>query len=157
MPTLDLDFGDVGKIVPEGVWRVLIKEGTYKANKAKDGFIIEFDAEVMDMPEEYASLEGTKVFPKPNVSLKASARWKLQEVLGAVTQSDWTEDGMQLEVNEDDNTVPIVAGKTVLATFVHEEYNKRVNSKMDTWIPDDGTIEPGEGVTLTFDSPDTTV
>lgn len=146
MPTLDLDFGDVNKVPPEGVWRVLIKEGIYKQNKAKDGFIIEFDAELMDMPDP--DFDGFKVFPKPNASLKPAARWKLQEVLSAITQEDWSDDGMQLEVNEDDNTVPVVEGKTVLAVIVHETYNKRVNAKIETWIADDGEVTIGETVNL---------
>lgn len=140
MPTLDLDFGDIGKVPPEGCWRLHINEATYKSNKAKDGFIIELDATFIDMPDD--TFEDFKVFPKPTASLKPTARWKLQQILSAITQEDWTADGMHLEVDED-NKVPALANKTVLAICVHDEYNGQTNCKPGTWIPDNGEVTIG--------------
>jgi len=148
MPTLDLDFGDVGKMPPEGVWRILIKSAILKQNKAKDGQIIDFEAEFMDMPDP--SYEGFKIFPNPNASLKPTARWKLQEVLGAITQEDWSDDNMKLEVNGPDDAepyhIPLLEGKTSLIVFVHDTYNNKPSMKVDTWIPDNGEVTIGETV-----------
>jgi len=148
MPTLDLNFGDVGKMPPEGVWRMIVKEAIVHNNKANDGQIIEFDAEFMDMPDD--TFEGSKVFPKPNASLKPTARWKLQEVLSAITQSDWSDDGMQLEVEETEKDgyyrVPSLEDKTVLVIVKHGTYNNKPTYGVDTWIPDDGQINVGESV-----------
>ena len=144
MPTLDLNFGDVGKVPDEGVWRILINKVIYKPNKAKDGFILDVEAVFKDMDDP--AFEDFKLFPRPTISLKTSARWKLQEFLNAVTQEDWSDDGMQLEVDEDTNEVHSLAGKTVLAICVHEEYNKQVNCKPDTWLADDGTTPIGKAI-----------
>lgn len=148
MPVLDLDFGGVNAIPPEGVWRIHINKATYKSNKAKDGYIIDFDAEWRDLED----WDGKKVFPNPNASLKPAARWKLQEILSAITQEDWEDDGMQLEVEEQEDgslTVPMLHDKTALVIVTHDTYNNRPTISLGTWIRDDGatpigTTIPGE-------------
>lgn len=143
MPTVDLDFGSVGQIPPEGVWRTLCNTATYKKNKAGDGYILDLDVSLIDMPEEHSNFEGFKPFPRPVASFKSSALWKLQEILEAFTGEEWTDDDMKLEIDED-NTVPILAGQTAMVVYIHDSYNGRATFKANTFMADDGSVTPGE-------------
>jgi hypothetical protein len=146
MAKLDLDFGGINAIPPEGCWRYIINDARVKLNKAKDGHYIELDVMMLDAPDE--KFEGHKPFPKPIVSLKDTARFKLQELLQAVTGDTWEEDGMSLEINdtEDPPTVPILIGKTFLGISVHEPYQNRINFKVDSYLPDDNSVQIGAAV-----------
>jgi hypothetical protein len=154
MPTVSLDFGSVGK-VPEGWFRLVCDKAVYKPNKSKDGFIANMQMHLADMPDEFEEFENMKIFDNP--SFKLAARWKLQEVLGAFTQEDWTGDGMQLEVvceedcGEEDCPhqliIPILTDATAVGLIYSEEYQGRVNARVSRYIPDDGTVEFGSDMT----------
>lgn len=143
MPTLDLSFGDVGSLPPDGNYRLVVNDAIYKANRAGDGYIIEMDCWILDAPDE--KWDGFKPWPKPNASLKTSARWKLQEALEAITQREWKEDNLQLEV-DDDMKVPELIGKTFIGVCMQGEFANRSVLKVDTFLRDDGTTKIGETV-----------
>jgi hypothetical protein len=152
MPSVDLNFGDVGKIPEEGTYRYLIDKAIFQQNKSKDGFVVNLQMDLIDSPDE--KFEGHKVFDNP--SFKLSARWKLQEVLQAVTQQEWQEDEMNIEweCEEDCDAetfeecphkkhVPLLEGKTVLGISYHYDYNQRLTLKIKNYLPDNGMVEIG--------------
>lgn len=143
MPEIDLDFGGVGALPEEGVYRITIdKPAIYKQNKTKDGYIINLQMSLTDMPDE--AFEGMKVFDNP--SLKLSARWKLQEVLEAFTQEEWKDDGLKITVNEDNEVEDLPVGTTALGLVYHDDYNGRLQAKVRNYFPDNGTVEIGPSV-----------
>jgi hypothetical protein len=162
MPSIDLDFGSVGK-VPEGYFRLVCDEAEYKQNKSKDGYIINLKMHLTDMPEgclpdtdlEYASFENSAVYDNP--SLKPTARWRLQKVLAAFTGEDWEQDGMKLTVVCDENCdqfeetgkcehkklVPLFSDATAVGLIYADDYNGRILMKVNEYLYDDGNIEFG--------------
>lgn len=151
MPEVDLDFGGVGALPDEGVYRLNCDKAIYKQNKTKDGFIINLQMSLVDMPDDQEDFEGMKVFDNP--SIKLAARWKLQEVLQAFTGDPWDEDGLKLEVEceedcgEDDchhqMVVPVLHEKQALGVCYHDDYNGRLSLKVRTYLQDDGNVEIG--------------
>lgn len=141
MPEVDLDFGGVGALPDEGYYRLRCDKAVYKQNKTKDGHIINLQMSLIDLPDELDNFENMKVFDNP--SFKLAARWKLQEVLGAFTGEDWEEDGMKLEIDDDDNTVPVLTDATAIGLCYHDEYNGRLQLRVKNYFKDDGTIEIG--------------
>jgi hypothetical protein len=154
MPTVDLDFGNVGK-VPEGWFRLVCDKAVYKPNKAKNGFIANMQMHLVDMPDEFEEYENMKIFDNP--SFKLAARWKLQEVLGAFTGEDWEQDGMKLEVEceedcgepacEHQKVIPLLQEATAVGLLYADEYEGRVNARVKRYIPDDGTVQFGPDMT----------
>ena len=124
---IDLDFGDVGGFepMPDGNYLLRVADAPVKENKAKDGSMIVLELDVVE-PEEYV---GRKVWL--NVSLKPQARWKLQEVLEAITQKEWRDDNMTLD--------PIdLLGELVMGEVFSEEYNGRINNKVNRLMAYEG-------------------
>src|SRR5688500_4371180 len=118
MPTVDLNFGMVGAIPDEGIYRAECKKAVYKLNKTGDGHIINMQMTLIDMEDD--RFENFAVFDNP--SLKVTARWRLKEMLEAFTGEPWTEDNMEIEV-DDDNRVPLLEESTCLVLVEHNEYN----------------------------------
>lgn len=123
---LNLSFGDVQGFepIPGGMYTLKIADCPVRENKAKDGEMIVFEFDVQD--EEY---EGRKVWL--NVSLKPQARWKLQEVLEAITQKEWREDDMDLDLED-------LLGELVTGEIFIDEYNGRLNNKVNRLYPYEG-------------------
>jgi len=154
MPTVDLDFGSVGKI-PEGWFRLVCDKALYKPNKSKDGFIANLQMRLIDMPEEFEEFENLSIYDWP--SFKLSARWKLQEVLGAFTGENWEEDGMQLEVECEEDcgedscphqmVIPILKDATAVGLIYGKEFDGKVRANVKNYLPDDGTVEFGADMT----------
>lgn len=152
MPEVDLDFGSVGKMPEDGTYRLHVDAAIFKKNKDKDGFVANLQMSLTDMPDN--TFDGMKVFDSP--SFKLSARWKLKEVLDAVTQQDWDEDAMKLEwVCEDDcdaetfdecphkKHIPILEDTDVLGICYADDYQGRLSMKVRTYLPDNGVIAIG--------------
>jgi Protein of unknown function (DUF669) len=121
---LDLDFGGVGggfEPLPDGNYTLKVADCPVKENKAKDGRMIVFEFDVMD--DDFV---GRKLWL--NTSLKPAARWKLQEVLEAITQQEWREDGMELELTE-------LLGEIVTAEVFTEEYDGKPVNRINRLYP----------------------
>jgi hypothetical protein len=161
MPEIDLDFGSVGK-VPEGWFRLVVDKAIFKSNKSRDGYIINLQMRLIDLPSgtmpdtdvEYEQFENMMVFD--NASMKLSARKFLQKKLTAITQRDWSEDGMKLKLvcdvcDEDSCThekhVPELEEKTVVGLIYGEDYEGTLQARVNRWLPDDGSVEFGPDVT----------
>jgi hypothetical protein len=155
MPTVDLDFGSVGK-VPEGWFRLVCDKAVYKPNNANNGFVANLQMRLVDMPEAFEEFENMSIYDWP--SFKLSARWKLQEVLGAFTGENWEDDGMKLEVEcEEDcedshknlakcphqKIIPMLAGLTAVGLITTGEYNNKPKANIERYIPDDETVQFG--------------
>jgi hypothetical protein len=139
MAKLDLDFGGVGALPEEGVYRLTIDKAIVKSNKAKDGKVVNLQMSLTDMPDE--AFEGQKVFDSP--SLKLAARWKIKEVLEAFTQKDWDEDGLEIEYDEETGEIEMLQNLTALGICYHDDYQGKMNLKVKTYLPDNGQVEIG--------------
>jgi hypothetical protein len=161
MPEIDLDFGSVGK-VPEGWFRLTVDKAIFKPNKSRDGYIINLQMRLIDLPSgnlpgtdtPYEAFENMMVFE--NASMKLSARKFLQEKLNAITGEDWDADGMKLKVDcglcEDDSCdhekhVPALEDQTVVGLIIGEDYEGRLQARVSRWLPDDGSVDFGPNVT----------
>ena len=153
MPEIDLDFGSVGQ-VPEGWFRLTCDKAIFKPNKSKDGYIINLQMRLIDMPEEFEAYENTMVFD--NVSMKLAARWRLKDVLSAFTGDDWSDDGMKLQLEceecDEDNcahqkNVPALVDHTAIGLIYGEDYQGRISARVKNYLVDDGAIEFGPDMT----------
>lgn len=123
---LNLNFGDVKGFepVPGGMYVLKVADCPVRENKAKDGEMIVFEFDFVD--EDYA---GRKVWL--NASLKQAAAWKLQEILEAITQKEWKENDMNLDLED-------LIGELVMGEIFIDEYNGRLNNKVNRLYPYEG-------------------
>lgn len=138
MPTISLDFGGVGELPVEGTYRCVCDKAVYKQNKSKDGWIANLQMHLVDMDEEV--FENFKIFD--NISFKPTALWRTKEVLEAFTGEEYSEDGMEIEV-DDDNLLVALTDKSCLVVIYHEEYNKKITARVSSYLPDDGQVQIG--------------
>ena len=153
MPEVKLDFGSVGK-VPEGWFRLTIDKAIFKSNKSNDGYIINLQMRLIDMPDEFEAYDNMMVFD--NASMKLSARRFLKQKLSAITQKDWSDDGMALEVScelcdeescDHEKHVPELEDQTVVGLIYAEEYQGDLQARVRRWLPDDGSVDFGPDMT----------
>jgi hypothetical protein len=137
MPELSLDFGNVGKVPPDGTYRFTVVKAKVKLNKAKDGKYINFQFALTDSPDE--AFEGHTVWDKG--SLKKAGLWRTQEILEAITQEPWQDDDMSLTVNDDDE-VEFLHDQTFMASCEQDlDYKGKDVLVIKSYFPDDGTVE----------------
>lgn len=143
MPTIDLgDFSKIGALPPEGYYRFEVtKRASVKPTKAKDSHNIIIDGMLIDSFDP----DFENFTMKQWLSLKVAARWKLKEVLEALTQKPWDDESTQLEIDEDDEMIdPDLEGTTAMVLLIHgTDQNNREQAQIRSWFPDDGTIQPG--------------
>jgi hypothetical protein len=144
MPTISLDLGGVGELPEEGVYRIVCDKAVYKQNKSKDGWIGNLQMHLVDMDDE--NFENFKVFD--NISFKPTALWRTKEVLEAFTNEEWAEDGMEIDVDDEDNTIIALTDKTCLCVLYHEEYNGKPQARVKSYLPDNGEVEIGPSKSL---------
>jgi hypothetical protein len=127
---LDLNFGDVvpNELIPEGFYQVSVEDVTIEDSKATPGnknLVLTLTIVGPDSVDE--GLIGRKI--REIVSLAASARWKLQLVLEALTQIEWRDDGMSLDPRD----LMGMMGKVVV---FHNTSNKgTVYANIKSWHP----------------------
>jgi hypothetical protein len=140
MPTLDLgDFSKIGVLPPVGHYRLQVtKNPKHEPNKKKDGHSFVLKNIIIDSPDE-----AFENFPVTAwASTKVAARWKLKEILEAITQEPWDDENVQLELDDDDVLIdPALEDRTFIALIEHSDDGKNANIK--TFFPDDGSVEIG--------------
>ena len=136
---LELDFGDVKSGAPaEGVYKLRVSDVQIKPTKDKPenkNLNLEY---TIDEPEEWA---GWKVWD--NVSLTPQARWRLQQVLEAITGEEWRDDSMQLDPRD-------LLGKEFEASLIHSTYEGKTNAKVKDYFQAEKPLDFGA---MTFDTP----
>jgi hypothetical protein len=168
MPEIDLDFGAVGK-VPVGWFRLTVDKAVYRQNRAGTGMVLNLQMHFTDMPAgdlpgtevPYEAFEGNPVYDSPSTG--PASRWKLANILSAITQEPWEEDNMKLSYTcEEDcedfrehekcphtKVVPSLAEATVIAYVVSDDYTGSPQPKPQKYLADDGSVTEfgADGVT----------
>lgn len=124
MPDLDLNFGDVEppKPLPDGTYEFSVAKIEVKDTKGSDGTkkYLNFQFNCVDDNVENLA----KVPPVFDIaSLEPNARWKVQQVLEAITGQFWREDGMNLDLED-------LLGERVTLTVTTDSYNGQPRNKV---------------------------
>lgn len=123
---LELDFGDVKSGAPdEGIYLLRVSDVQIKPTKDKPenkNLVFEY---TISEPEEWMNW---KIWD--NVSLTPQARWRLQQVLEAITGEDWRQDSMQLDPRD-------LLGKEFSASLMHTLYEGRTIAKVKDYFGPD--------------------
>jgi hypothetical protein len=127
---IDLNFGDVvpNELVPEGFYLVSVDDVSIEDSKATPGnknLVLVLSIVGPDSVDE--GLIGRKI--REIVSLAASARWKLQLVLEALTQMEWRTDGMALDPRD------LMAMKAKVVVFHNTSNKGTVFANIKSWHP----------------------
>lgn len=134
-----MDFSKVGAIPPPGTFRFLVKEAKVLPTKAKDSHNLVVKAEIQDYPgdEEFEGYKKTLYF-----SLKQNALFGLQNFLEAVTQEEWRDEDLGIEIDDDNDLIdPNIIDKTFLGVCAAGSYNNRPQLDVHTFVPDNGEFE----------------
>src|SRR5215471_17450411 len=127
---LDLSFGDVqpSEPVPEGIYVVSVDDVTVEDSKSTPGNKnLVLSLRVVGPDEVDAEYLGRKI--RETISLAHSARWKLQIVLEALSQTEWRGDNMQLDPRDLMN----LSAKVVV--FHRTGNDDRVFANVKSWHP----------------------
>lgn len=125
MGTIDLNFGKVGQLPPEGDTLLNITKCELKA--AKDASKAP-NLEVTFQIAEHDDLQWVNYEFKQWLNLGDKSLWKVQEFLEAATGSEWKSDEMALDPDD-------VINQQVLATLVEDtDQNDRPVIKVKTYL-----------------------
>ena|SRR5436190_23996061 len=120
--TIPLDFSDVGGVPDEGIYRLRVSDVEIKPTKDKPenkNLVLEF---TIVEPIEWMNF---KIWD--NVSLTPQARWRLQQVLEAITGEEWREDNMSLDPRD-------LLGQEFEAGVFHSDYQGRKIPKVKDYF-----------------------
>lgn len=139
---MELDFGDVKSGPPdEGIYTLRVSDVEVRPTKNNpENKNLNFEYTIVE-PEEWMNW---KVWD--NVSLTPQARWRLQQVLEAITGEEWREDSMTLDPRD-------LLGKEFQASLMHNLYEGRKNAKIKDYFGPEVQPESGFDATTLFDTP----
>lgn len=137
---MELDFGDVKSGAPdEGIYLLRVSDVQVKPTQNKpENKNLNFEYTIVE-PEDWA---GWKVWD--NVSLTPQARWRLQQVLEAITGEEWRSDSMQLDPRD-------LLGNEFSASLMHNLYEGRTIAKVKDYFGPDKPLSQSVSDSL-FDS-----